>query len=169
MNLNKILHKEYRDYHLKEPNLIEIIIFYYNSATYRALVALRLMLLYGSRGKVVLATYFKNKLSNKYGIHIGIETKIGNHLMLPHPIGIVIGKGCIIGDECKIYQNVTIGRKNGGYPTIGNNVVIYPGAVIVGDIRIGDNVIIGANAVVLHDVPDNVVVAGVPANIIHHV
>lgn len=51
-------------------------------------------------------------------------------------------------------------------PTIGDNVVVYAGAKIIGGVHIGNNVIIGANAVVTKDVPDNCVVAGVPARII---
>ena len=66
---------------------------------------------------------------------------------------------------------MTIGRiHNGthsGVPTIGNNVTIYSGAKVLGNIIIGDNVIVGANAVVLRDVPANCVVAGVPAKILH--
>lgn len=56
----------------------------------------------------------------------------------------------------------------GGKPTIGNNVTIYAGAVVVGGVSVGDNVVIGANAVVVKDVPSNVVVVGVPAKIIKY-
>ena len=78
----------------------------------------------------------------------------------------------IIGEDCKIFQGVTIGSKwsNGNClgeaPHIGNNVMIGAGAVILGDIYIGDNSIIGANAVVNKHVPDYAVVAGVPARIL---
>lgn len=73
-----------------------------------------------------------------------------------------IGKNCIIG-SC-----VTIGGKSGWYevPVIGDNVEIHSGAKIIGPVRIGNNVIIGANAVVTKDIPDNCVVAGIPAKII---
>lgn len=73
-----------------------------------------------------------------------------------------LGKNCIIG-SC-----VTIGGKSGWYevPQIGDNVEIASGAKILGPVRIGSNVIIGANAVVTKDVPDNCVVAGIPARII---
>ena len=80
---------------------------------------------------------------------------------LIHPVGVVIGKTVKFGDNVRILQNTTIG--NAGLsksltPTIGNNVIIGPGAVVVGGITIGDNVIIGANAVITKDIPSNTVV-----------
>ena len=83
-------------------------------------------------------------------------------------IGIVIHARAVIGRNCMIGQNITIGGKSGWYevPVIGDNVHISAGARILGPIRIGNNVIIGANAVVVKDVPDNCIVAGIPAKII---
>lgn len=83
-------------------------------------------------------------------------------------IGIVIHSRAVIGCNCLIGQNVTIGGKSGWYevPVIGDNVHISAGARVLGPIRIGNNVIIGANAVVVKDVPDNCIVAGIPAKII---
>jgi len=166
LHIYQIFKKEYRDYKQEEPKLVDIIKFYYNSVSYRTLVTIRLMKHYSQKGNTFLATHYKNKLLIKYGMEIGLDTIIGEHLMIPHPVGIVIGKGCVIGDECKIYQNVTIGRKNGGYPVIGDHVTIYPGSVVIGNIHIGDHVTIGANSVVLMDLPNHAVVAGNPAEII---
>lgn len=80
----------------------------------------------------------------------------------------VIHKRVVIGKYCAIGPRVTIGGRSGHYevPIIGDNTKIHAGAVVIGPIRIGKNVIIGANAVVIHDVPDNTIVAGVPARII---
>lgn len=92
--------------------------------------------------------------------------------IFPHLLGIVISKYAVLGKNCVVYQNVTIGTKHkqntnkNDYPKIGDNVIIYAGAVIVGPIKIGNNVVIGANSLVLQDVPDNCVVAGIPAKII---
>jgi serine O-acetyltransferase len=85
-------------------------------------------------------------------------------------IGVVIHARAVVGRNCIIGQGVTIGGKSGWYevPVIGDNVEISAGARIIGPIRIGNNVIIGANAVVVKDVPDNCVVAGVPARIIEN-
>lgn len=83
-------------------------------------------------------------------------------------IGVVIHARAVVGRNCMIGQGVTIGGKSGWYevPVIGDNVEIHAGARVLGPVKIGDNVIIGANAVVVKDVPDNCVVAGVPARII---
>lgn len=73
--------------------------------------------------------------------------------------------------ERPIYQGVTIGSSrgsNGGVPRIGNNVVVFAGTKIIGNVVIGDNVVVGANAVVTKDVPANAVVVGVPAKVISY-
>ena len=103
---------------------------------------------------------------------IGIWRLYKQKTIFPHPIGIVIGLKVVIGKNCEVYQNVTIGTKdtksfeNGKYPKIGNNVIIYPNSIIIGDITIGDNVIIGAGSIVLNDVPGNSIVAGAPAKLL---
>lgn len=74
-----------------------------------------------------------------------------------------------MGKNCTIFQQTTIGATEKGTPTLGDNVTIYCGAKVLGNISIGNNVVIGANAVVVKDVPDNVVVAGVPAKIIRRI
>lgn len=83
-------------------------------------------------------------------------------------IGVVIHARAVVGRNCMIGQGVAISGKSGWYevPVIGDNVEIHAGARVLGPVKIGDNVIIGANAVVVKDVPDNCVVAGVPARII---
>lgn len=95
------------------------------------------------------------------------KEKVQNGLILQHGHSTIIYAESI-GENCQIWQNVTIGKqKSGGIkPKIGNNVKIYAGAIVVGDITIGDNVQIGANSVVCKSVPDNCVVAGNPAKII---
>ncbi|HVY12184.1 MAG TPA: serine O-acetyltransferase, partial [Alphaproteobacteria bacterium] len=96
--------------------------------------------------------------------------EIGAGLCLPHPTGIVIGQVVKIGADVTLYQNVTLGSARAGgandQPEIGNNVVIFAGAVIVGKISIGPNAKIGANAVVLDHVPAGAAAVGAPARII---
>lgn len=81
-----------------------------------------------------------------------------------------MAKDCIIGNNFTVHQGVTLGRafggKKAGCPTIGDNVICFPGAKIIGKVYVGNNVIIGANAVVTNDIPDNCVVVGVPAKIV---
>jgi serine O-acetyltransferase len=91
---------------------------------------------------------------------------IGPGLFIQHGICTIISAKSI-GENCWISQQVTIGFNNKlESPTIGNNVMITAGAKVIGGIIVGDNVTIGANAVVVKNIPDNCVVAGVPANII---
>ena len=92
-------------------------------------------------------------------------TDIGGGLIIQHGFSTIINAKKI-GENCHIYQQVTIGFNGTEQPVIGNNVRICCGAKVIGGVNIGNNVVIGANAVVVKDVPDNVVVAGVPAKII---
>lgn len=103
------------------------------------------------------------------GCDISQAAKIGKNLELYHPVGVVIGV-CVIGDNAKIYQNVTIGQRHqgqhtndDGYPVLEDDVVIYAGAVVAGAIKIGRGARVGANSVVLKDVPPYTTVAGIPA------
>ena len=104
------------------------------------------------------------------GIQLPLNTHVGKGLRFFHGTSIIINGNAQIGSSCSIYQGVTIGRvfggKNEGVPTIGNNVIIFAGAKILGNIKIGDNVVIGANTVVTKNIPNNSVVAGIPGKII---
>lgn len=82
---------------------------------------------------------------------------------IPHPVGIAIASCAEIGHNVTILQNVTIGMKDGGCPTICDGAEIHAGAVVIGDVRVGTDAVVGANAVVVDDVPDGATVAGVPA------
>lgn len=97
---------------------------------------------------------------NKYN-HYPLGAKIGGGLRLPHNMGIVISGSAVIGNNCEIFHQVTIGvDKTGRAPKIGNNVFIGAGAKIIGNIVVGNNVKVGANAVVTKNVPDGVTVVG---------
>lgn len=96
-------------------------------------------------------------------IEIFYSSEIGKGLKINHGIGTVIGARVKIGENCLLHQNITLGDKGGGRPTIGNNVTIYAGAKVLGDISIGDNSIIAANAVVIKSCPENSVLIGLPA------
>jgi len=95
---------------------------------------------------------------------------IGSGFYIGHYGGIIVSPFSKIGKNCNLSHGVTIGQsnrgKNKGYPVVGNNVYIGPGAKIIGRVVIGDNVAIGANCVVTKDVPDNAVVVGVPGRVI---
>ncbi len=104
------------------------------------------------------------------GIEIHPGAKIGKGLLIDHGSGVVIGETAEIGDNCLIYQGVTLGGtgKESGkrHPTLGNNVMVGSGARVLGPFKVGDNAKIAANAVVLEEVPENATAVGVPARIV---
>jgi serine O-acetyltransferase len=101
------------------------------------------------------------------GADIPINSNIGGGLLIPHPNGIVIHPNAIVGPNCLIFQQVTIGVKDkSSPPIIGGHVDIGAGAKIIGAVNIGNHAQIGANAVVLKDVPKDKIAIGVPAKII---
>ncbi len=104
------------------------------------------------------------------GIEIHPGAKIGKGLMIDHGTGVVIGETAEIGDNCTIYQGVTLGGtgKDVGkrHPTLGNNVMVGAGAKVLGPFYIGDNTKIAANAVVLEEIPENCTAVGIPAKIV---
>ena len=103
------------------------------------------------------------------GVEIHPAATIGRRLVIDHGTGIVIGATAEIGDDCLIYQGVTLGgtgiSHGKRHPTLGNNVMVGCGAKVLGAIRIGDNARVAANSVVLRDVPDNSTVVGVPGRV----
>lgn len=106
----------------------------------------------------------------RHGIAIPYNTRIGAGLYIGHFGGIVVNQDAVIGRDCNLNHNVTIGVKfggaNAGVPVIGDRVYLGPGCVVIGGIRIGDDVAVGANAVVVASVPDSGIVAGVPARLL---
>ena len=104
------------------------------------------------------------------GIEIHPAATIGRRLVIDHGTGIVIGATAEIGDDCLLYQGVTLGGtgKDTGkrHPTLGNNVMVGSGAKVLGPFTVGDNARIAANSVVLREVPPNATVVGVPGRIV---
>ena len=104
------------------------------------------------------------------GIEIHPGATIGRGLVIDHGSGVVIGETAEIGDDCTIYQGVTLGGtgKDVGkrHPTIGNNVLVGAGAKVLGPIYIADNSKVAANAVVLKDISENSTAVGIPARVV---
>ncbi|MBF7017876.1 serine O-acetyltransferase [Staphylococcus durrellii] len=104
------------------------------------------------------------------GIEIHPGAQIGKRLFIDHGMGVVIGETCRIGDNVTIYQGVTLGgtgkEKGKRHPDIGNNVLIAAGAKVLGNIQIDSDVNIGANSVVLTSVPSYSTVVGIPGHIV---
>jgi serine O-acetyltransferase len=104
------------------------------------------------------------------GIEIHPGARIGRRFFIDHGMGVVIGETAEIGDDCLLYQGVTLGgtgkEKGKRHPTLLNNVVVGTGAKVLGSITIGNCVKIGAGSVVVHPVPDNSTVVGIPGRIV---
>ena len=117
-----------------------------------------------------LARWVSQHARNKTGIEIHPGATIGRRLVIDHGCGIVIGETAEIGDDCLLYQGVTLGGtgKDQGkrHPTLGNNVMVGSGARVLGPFKVGDNARIAAGAVVLSEVPPGATAVGVPARIV---
>src|SRR5271165_7206420 len=101
------------------------------------------------------------------GIEIHPGASIGRRVFIDHGMGVVIGETAEVGDDCTLYQGVTLGgtslRQEKRHPTLGNGVIVGSHAQILGPFRVGDGARIGASAVVLTEVPDGVTMVGNPA------
>ena len=118
-----------------------------------------------------IARWISQLCSRRTGIEIHPAAKLGSGLFIDHGKGIVIGETAVIGDNCTIYHQVTLGgtgreKHCKRHPTVGNNVLIGAGAKILGPVVIGDNAMIGAGSVVVDDVPPDTTVTGVKAMVI---
>lgn len=104
------------------------------------------------------------------GIEIHPGASIGEGFFIDHGMGVVIGETTEIGDDCHLYQGVTLGgtsnKRTKRHPTLGNRVTVGANASVIGAITIGDNVRIGAGSVVVTSVPANATVVGVPGHIV---
>ena len=116
-----------------------------------------------------IARWVSQFARHRTGIEIHPGATIGRGLLIDHGMGVVIGETAVVGDNCTIYQGVTLGGtgKDTGkrHPTIGNNVMIGSGAKVLGPFTVGNNAKIAAGAVVLDTVPENATAVGIPARI----
>ena len=104
------------------------------------------------------------------GVEIHPAAQIGRRFFIDHAMGVIIGETTVIGDDCTLYQGVTLGgtgKETGKrHPTLGNNVLVGVGASVLGNITLGDNAKVGGGAVVVSDVPPNSTVVGIPGHIV---
>lgn len=117
-----------------------------------------------------LARWISQRSRRKTGIEIHPAAQIGKGLFIDHGMGVVIGETTQIGDNCTLYQGVTLGGtgKDHGkrHPTLGNNVLVGAGAKVLGPFTVGDNARVAAGAVVLDAVPEDATAVGVPARVV---
>jgi serine O-acetyltransferase len=101
------------------------------------------------------------------GSDIHPDAQIGGGLVMPHPNGVVMHQDAVIGTNCMVMQQVTIGQlAHGAVPRLGSGVYVGAGAKILGPVVIGDGAAVGANAVVLDHVPAGATAVGVPARVV---
>lgn len=122
------------------------------------------------KGHFFLARWISQRARRRTGIEIHPGAQIGKGLFIDHGAGVIIGETTIIGDNCTLYQGVTLGgtgKEHGKrHPTLGNNVMVSAGAKVLGSFKIGDNSKIGSGSVVLEEVPPNSTVVGVPGRVV---
>ncbi|MBL8868312.1 MAG: hypothetical protein JNK90_00905 [Planctomycetaceae bacterium] len=98
---------------------------------------------------------------------ISPKAVIGKRLKLQHPIGVVIGQGCTIGNDVSLWQNVTLGNdgRDVGYPCLEDNVRIFAGSMVIGNVVVGASATVGAMSLVTSDIPPDSVAYGIPARV----
>jgi serine O-acetyltransferase len=105
------------------------------------------------------------------GAEIEFNARIGPGMFVSHPVGIVVGRGTVIGSNVTLFQGVTFGVKSWHpdaitkFPRVGNKCYFFTGAAVLGDVTVGDDCIVGAHAVVTSDLPDGSLALGIPAKI----
>jgi serine O-acetyltransferase len=121
-----------------------------------------------NKGFKNLSRWLSYRTRKKTGIDIHPAAKIGKGVFIDHGMGLVIGETAVVGDYCILYHGVTLGantfEKVDRHPKLGNHVIVYAGAKLIGNIHIGDHSVIAANAVVVKDAPAHSKLIGVPAH-----
>mgnify|MGYP001026285223 CR=1 FL=1 len=137
---------------------------------YRAVRRHRRAHFFYKHGMRLIARMISERTRRLTGIDIHPGAQIGEGFFIDHGTGVVIGETTVIGKNCSIFQNATLGGtgKDTGkrHPTLGDNVMVSAGAKVLGPFRVGDNARVAAGAVVLDAVPDNATAVGVPARIV---
>ena len=170
MKIFKLIKQEIKTIKAKDPaakSTLEIVLLYQG---FHALILHRLAhKLY--KLKIPFLPRFISQFSRFItGIEIHPGASIGKNFFIDHGMGVVIGETAIIGDNCLMYQGVTLGgtgKETGKrHPTIGNNVTLGAGAILLGNITIGDNSNVGAGSVVIKSAKENSTLVGVPARVV---
>lgn len=121
----------------------------------------------------LLAEYIMFRVRCKYSVDIHPAATIGKRFFMDHATSIVIGETTVIGDDCTLYQCVTLGgngkEKVKRHPTLGNDVLVGAGAKILGSVVIGDHVKVGANTTVLHDVATGQTIVGTKGHVVERI
>lgn len=137
---------------------------------YQALQAHRIAHWLWSHGRQTLAFHLQSRVGERFGLDIHPAAQIGRGVMFDHATSVVIGETAVVGDDCSILHEVTLGGTGAAHedrhPKIGKGVLIGAGARVLGNIEVGDGARIAAGSVVLEPVPAGCTVAGVPAKVV---
>lgn len=172
INELKLISKDYHRYckHLEIEHyfIIKRIVYLLLKSTFLVVFLFRLASSSNRLLSLLMAPLYK--LARIFsGIQIPRYTAIGGGILLPHFGCIVLNKRSVIGENCTILHNVTMGAKGGGIdsglPVIGNNVYIGSSAILLGSVVVGDNVTIGAGSVVTRSIPNDHIAYGNPAKL----
>ena len=153
-----------RDPAMKSP--LEVILY----PSFRVIISYRIAHKLYEKKHYFLARLISQIAAHRTGIEIHPGAEIGKGLFIDHGSGVIIGETTVIGDNVTLYQGVTLGgtgKEHGKrHPTLKDNVMVSAGAKILGSFTIGENSKIGAGSVVLHEIPDNCTVVGVPGRVV---
>lgn len=176
MTIIAILKKDFLRYSKSEACFCGVLRLIAAKPGFRAVFLYRLGHALRKRKLFFLASICQRVMHHACHCYISISAEIGPGFLIGHVGGIVIGAKATIGSNCDIRQNVTLGgnynrkdEEGRSQPTLEDGVSIGAGACILGPVRVGPNSIIGANSVVTRDVPENVIVSGIPAKVLKEV
>ncbi len=137
---------------------------------YHALQAHRVAHWLWNEGRETLAFHLQSRVSERFGVDAHPAARIGQGVMIDHATSVVIGETAVIGDDCSLLHEVTLGGTGAAHedrhPKVGRGVLIGAGAKVLGNIEIGDGARIAAGSVVLKPIPPGCTVAGVPAKVV---
>ena len=166
----KMIHEEVKIAQERDPAARSFWEVFFLYPSVKAVISHRIAHWLYKKKRYFLARWVSQNSRRATGIEIHPAAKIGKGVFFDHGMGVVVGETAEIGDNCTIYQNVTLGGtgKDVGkrHPTIGSNVMIGAGAKVLGPFTVGDNSKIAANAVVLTEIPENSTCVGVPARVV---
>ncbi|WP_154052970.1 serine O-acetyltransferase [Olsenella uli] len=164
------IREDIRAFREHDPAATSTISILLNSPGMRAIWAYRRQHWWWTHGHPLIARTLSTWSRHRFGVEIHPGATIGRRFVIDHGMGIVVGETTIIGDDCQLYQGVTLGGtgKQSGkrHPTLGDNVVVGVGASVLGNVTLGNNVKVGGGAVVVRDVPADCTVVGVPGHVV---
>lgn len=169
----RYLLEDCRRYSTKRPSLARMAWIAIINAGFRAMVLFRVGHACRKRRLRLAAALCERVMHHLCHCWMSTAAQIGPGFLIAHVWGFSIGGGVIIGSNCDVRHRVSMGGNYGKrdkagrtQPTLGDNVSVGAGAMILGPVKVGTNAVIGANSVVTRDVPENMIVAGIPAKVI---